>query len=133
MTTPGTVQDTRLRRECNLTENSEIADIGSGTGILARMFLDNGNRVVMVEPNDDMRHAGERLLSWYGRLDSVAATAEATGLSESSVDFVTVGQAFHWFDPVAAREEFTRVLRPGGRVVSYLVFPTHYCLPSYFL
>lgn len=106
-----------LRRECNLTENSEIADIGSGTGILARLFLDNGNRVVMVEPNDDMRHAGERLLSGYGRLDSVAATAEATGLSESSVDFITVGQAFHWFDPVAAREEFTRVLRPGGRVV----------------
>jgi len=51
-----------LRRKCDLTETSEIADIGSGMGILARLLLDNGNRVVMVEPNDEVRHAGERLL-----------------------------------------------------------------------
>lgn len=106
-----------LRRECGLTEDDVLADIGSGTGILARLLLDNGNRVIMVEPNDEMRHAGERLLSAYGRLESLAATAEATKLPQSSMDLIMAGQAFHWFDPVAAREEFARVLRPGGKVV----------------
>ena len=106
-----------LRRECGLTEETVVADIGSGTGILARLFLDNGNRVIMVEPNDEMRHACDRLLSDYGRLESLAATAEATALPEGSIDLITAGQAFHWFDPVSTRAEFTRVLRPGGNVV----------------
>lgn len=66
-----------LRRECGLTESTVVADIGSGTGNLARLLLDNGNRVIMVEPNDEMRTAGERLLSGYWRLESLAGTAEA--------------------------------------------------------
>ena len=106
-----------LRRECGLTESSVVADVGSGTGILARLFLDNGNRVIMVEPNDEMRRAGQHLLSGHGRFESLAGTAEATTLPEGSVDLITVGQAFHWFDPVAARKEFARVLKPGGSAV----------------
>jgi SAM-dependent methyltransferase len=106
-----------LRRECGLTGRSLVADVGSGTGILARLFLENGNRVITVEPNDEMRRAGERLLSGHSRFESLAGTAEATKLPERSVDLITAGQAFHWFDPESARKEFVRVLRPGGSVV----------------
>jgi SAM-dependent methyltransferase len=106
-----------LRRECGLTEDTVVADVGSGTGILARLFLDNGNRVIAVEPNDEMRRAGESLLWEHGRFESVTGTAEATTLPPSSVDLITAGQAFHWFAPTPARKEFARVLRPGGRVV----------------
>ena len=106
-----------LRRECGLTEDSVVADVGSGTGILARLFLDNGNRVITVEPNDEMRRAGESLLSGHGHFESVTGTAEATTLPRSSVDLITAGQAFHWFEPARARKEFARVLRPDGRVV----------------
>src|SRR5215212_11014457 len=106
-----------LRRECGLAERSVVADVGSGTGILGRLLLENGNRVIMVEPNDEMRQAGERLLSGYGRFESLAGTAEATTVPKSSVDLITAGQAFHWFDPGAARVEFARVLKPGSKVV----------------
>ncbi len=93
-----------------------IADVGSGTGSLSRLFLENGNRVFGVEPNTEMRLAGERLLGRYERFTSVAARAEETTLPESSVDFVTAGQAFHWFDPGPTRGEFVRILKPGGTV-----------------
>jgi SAM-dependent methyltransferase len=106
-----------LRRNCGLTEKTVVADVGSGTGILARQFLDNGNRVIGVEPNDEMRHAGERLLAGHGRFESTKGTAEATTLPPGSVDLITAGQAFHWFDPGPARREFARLLRPGGTVV----------------
>ncbi len=106
-----------LRRDCGLTGNCVVADVGSGTGILARLLLDSVNRVIMVEPNDGMRHAAERLLSGCAGLESVAGTAEATNLPENSVDLISVGQAFHWFDPAAARVEFGRVLKKGGNVV----------------
>jgi len=106
-----------LKAECGLTPASVIADIGSGTGILTRMFLENGNRVYGVEPNQAMREAGEQLLADFGGFVSVAATAEETALPNQSVDFVTAGQAFHWFNLARTRAEFERVLKPGGWVV----------------
>lgn len=105
-----------LTAECGLTPQSVVADIGSGTGLLARLFLDNGNPVFGVEPNQEMREVGDAFLAGYARFTSIAATAEATTLPAVSVDFVTVGQAFHWFDAHAALAEFRRILRPRGWV-----------------
>ncbi len=103
-----------MRQRCGLTEGSEIADVGSGTGALARLFLKTGNRVFGVEANPEMRRAGERLSRQHGRFTSVAAPAEDTTLPDGSVDLVTAGQAFHWFDPDLTRAEFARILKPGG-------------------
>ena len=108
---------TLMRDEMGLVPASVVADIGSGTGILSRIFLENGNTVYGVEPNREMREAGERLLAAYENFVSVDGKAEATTLDERSVDFVAAGQAFHWFEPEAARAEFQRILKPGGRVV----------------
>ncbi len=112
---PAEIVDT-LARECGLLPTSLVADIGSGTGLLARLFLDYGCRVFGVEPNAEMRAAGERLLAHYRLFTSLDGSAEATGLPTASVDLVTAGQAFHWFDPPAARKEFRRILKPNGWV-----------------
>ena len=105
-----------LRKRSGMTPEAVIADVGSGTGILSRLFLENGNRVFGIEPNAEMRLAGERLLEGYEGFTSIDATAEDTSLADRSVDFVVAGQAFHWFDPEPARAEFARILRPDGRV-----------------
>jgi SAM-dependent methyltransferase len=106
-----------LRDECGLVPSHVVADLASGTGIWTRMLLENGNLVFGVEPNAGMRGAGERLLSAFPKFTSVAGTAEATGLEDHSVDFVTAAQAAHWFDRERARREFARILRPGGWLV----------------
>ncbi len=103
-----------LARECGLSTTSTIADVGSGTGISTEVFLRNGNRVYAVEPNREMREAAERLLADYDGFVSVDGAAEATTLDDASVDLVTAGQAFHWFDQPAARAEFARIVKPGG-------------------
>jgi|SRR5215211_212294 len=105
-----------LEAECGLTRSSVVADVGSGTGILSELFLEYGNQVFGIEPNKEMREAGERRLARYPRFTSIAATAEATTLEDASVDLVTAGQAFHWFDPERARTEFARILEPAGWV-----------------
>lgn len=113
---PHQVLDT-LREECRLTRESVIADVGSGTGILSVLFLKNGNRVFGIEPNCEMREAAEQFLSADPNFNSIDGTAEATTLPAGSVDFVTAGQSFHWFDPLKARIEFSRILKPQGWVI----------------
>jgi SAM-dependent methyltransferase len=105
------------RNELLLRPEDPIADIGSGTGILSELFLENGNPVFGVEPNDAMRLAAEKNLSGMGNFNSVNGTAEHTGLPAASFRFVTAGQAFHWFDHARARAEFQRILGPEGWVL----------------
>jgi len=106
-----------LKNNCGLSETSVIADVGSGTGILSELFLQNGNPLLAVEPNAAMRQVAERLLQRYEKFRSINAAAEATTLERGSVDFVTAAQAFHWFDRARARKEFARILKPAGWVV----------------
>jgi len=103
-----------LRAECGLQRNHIIAEIASGTGIFTKLLLENGNPVLAVEPNPEMREAGSSLLAAYDKLTSVAGTAEETTLPSAAVDFVTAAQAAHWFDHDRARREFARILKPAG-------------------
>jgi SAM-dependent methyltransferase len=103
-----------LQREQGVDTGWRVADVGAGTGISSKMFLDTGYRVTAVEPNAPMRAAAERWLQAYENFDAIDGNADATGLPDASVDLVTVAQAFHWFDEETTRREFARILRPGG-------------------
>lgn len=96
---------------------STVADVGAGTGLLTRLLLTAGCTVRAVEPNDRMRAAADAMLGGHPGYASRPGTAESTGLADRSVDFVTAGQAFHWFDVPKARAEYRRILRPGGHAV----------------
>ena len=92
-----------LAAETGLSTDSLVADVGSGTGISAELFLSHGNAVYAVEPNHDMRAAAEAALARYPRFHSVVGTAETTSLPDHSVDYVVAAQAFHWFDADSTR------------------------------
>jgi SAM-dependent methyltransferase len=105
-----------LRKELGLRTEHAVVDVGSGTGFLTELFLAAGHRVWGVEPNAEMRAAGEQYLSDRGNFTSVNGSAEVTTLDAQCADLVVAGQAFHWFRPAETRREFQRILRPGGWV-----------------
>ncbi|HEX6280472.1 MAG TPA: class I SAM-dependent methyltransferase [Pyrinomonadaceae bacterium] len=105
-----------FRREMGFTSASVVADVGSGTGLSSKLFLENGNTVYGVEPNAKMRDAAEEILKAHLNFFSLDGTSEATNLPDDSMDIVIAAQAFHWFDPESTRKEFQRILKPGGWV-----------------
>jgi len=107
-----------LRAECGLASTSIVADVGSGTGTLSRILLEQGCSVYGIEPNSEMRASAERALAGYGGFKSVDATAEATTLPDGSVDLVTAGRSVHWFELQPTLTEMGRILRPRGIAVA---------------
>jgi ubiquinone/menaquinone biosynthesis C-methylase UbiE len=92
----------------------DAADVGAGTGIWTRILAARGlHSIVAVEPNDDMREQGIQTSQGSG-IRWHKASAEATGLTDCSVDLVSMASSFHWADFHKACEEFHRILRPNG-------------------
>lgn len=105
-----------IARETALPRGALVADIGSGTGISAELFLRHGYRVAGVEPNAAMRAAAEQALARNPEFRSVDGRAEATALADGTVDLIVAATAFHWFDPEGTRREWLRILKPDGWV-----------------
>ena len=101
--------------KCYLDSESLVADIGAGTGILTRQFLNNNIQIVGVEPNQDMRKILKRLEK-NPNFRSIDGTAEHTNLEDNSIDLIVVAQAFHWFDKEKFKKECKRILKPNGKV-----------------
>lgn len=98
-------------------KNDVIVDIGAGTGILSRAFLEYGNKVISVEPNGEMRNKCTENLKQYKSSVVIDATAENTTLLAHSINVVVVGQAFHWFEPNAFKNECMRILNDKKLVI----------------
>ncbi|HUN09102.1 MAG TPA: class I SAM-dependent methyltransferase [Aggregatilineales bacterium] len=90
---------------------SAVLDLAAGTGKFTRLLVPTRAHIIAVEPVNGMRTMLAKLVPdieiWQG-------TAESIPIPDTSVDAVTVAQAFHWFQPEEATVEIHRVLRPEG-------------------
>jgi len=99
------------------TPGQTVVDLGTGAGTLARGFARRGCRAIGIDPSEPLLAQAKLLSEAEGlTVEYRTGKAESTGLESRSVDAVTAGQYWHWFDgPIAAREA-VRILKPGGRV-----------------
>jgi ubiquinone/menaquinone biosynthesis C-methylase UbiE len=102
-----------LVEHLQITSTTRLLDLAAGTGRSTRPLYEHTHEIVAVEPAAEMRDVLQASLPGIHVLDG---TAERIPLPDASVAAVVVAQAFHWFDPVQALAEISRVLEPGGRL-----------------
>jgi len=101
-------------RVAGLPSTATVLDLGAGTGKLTRLLVPEFDRVVAVEPAEEMRRL---LVAQCPDAVALSGTAQEIPVADASVDAVYAAQAFHWFDDERAVAEIARVLRPGGALV----------------
>jgi SAM-dependent methyltransferase len=89
--------------------------VGAGTGILTRALVEAGVSVIAIEPVEEMRRA---LVDDLPGVVALSGTAEDLPLDDGSVGTIVAAQAAHWFRYPQCLDEFTRVLRPAGHLVT---------------
>ena len=110
-----------------LPSATTVLDLAAGTGKLTRLLIPAYDRVLAVEPQDEMRRLLSRICS---EAEVFAGTAEQIPLETSSVDVVFVAEAFHLFGSQHTVAEITRVLRLDGTFVLMWNFPAEPWQPS---
>jgi SAM-dependent methyltransferase len=91
-------------------------DLGTGTGTLARLLAERAASVLGTDPSEQMLEEA-RAIGGPDGLGFAAGKAEEIDLPDASLDLVTAGQCWHWFDRPRAAAEAMRVLVDGGRLV----------------
>lgn len=96
-----------------------VADIGTGTGILARDLCGLGCQVIAVDHSPRMLAAARTNLADLGdAIELREGPAEALPLEDAEVDATFVHMVLHYLaTPSEAIREMARVVRPGGVVV----------------
>lgn len=106
-----------LRENLGLNKNSEVADVGAGTGIHTRIIAGITDKLYAIEPDGEMLKEFQSQLDDNNKIKLIQKPAENTELPDACVDYVTVAQAFHLFDREKSLTEFKRILRPSGTLV----------------
>jgi ubiquinone/menaquinone biosynthesis C-methylase UbiE len=100
------------------TGDQAILDLGTGTGTLARGFALRGNRVIATDIAPQMLDAARKIDAQHNvEIEYHVAAAEKIPLRSASLDIVSAGQCWHWFDRGAVAREVKRVLKPGGCLI----------------
>lgn len=106
-----------LQNKYAIHPDMAVADIGSGTGISSKLFLDKGYQVFGIEPNENMRLASTKYLSNYEKFTAINGSAAKTTMQSNCVDIILAGQAFHWFNNEATKIEFERISKEKRLIV----------------
>ena len=108
----------RLKAAGVETENRRVLDLGTGTGFLARELRQRGSSVIGVDLDRELLAVARRASrEGADRTAYIRAKAEQIPIRENSVDLVTAGQCWHWFDRDQVCSEVQRVITSGGTVV----------------
>lgn len=118
---PGTDEYARWRattKELLPAASSDVLDVGTGTGFLARVVAELGHRVTAIDVADTML-AASTVRATDGHVTFAVGDAVAPPFAAESFD-VVVSRSLLWTlrEPGRAFASWWRLLRPGGWVVA---------------
>lgn len=89
-----------------------VVDMGCGTGLSSEIWQEVSDKIIGIEPNDEMRGIAEKKAT--SKMSFIKAFSDSTGLDDLCADAVVCSQSFHWMEPTSTLKEINRILKGGG-------------------
>lgn len=106
-----------IKKSCNITKESIIADFGAGTGKLTKHFDRDVKKIYAIEPDTNMASVLESK-----KIDNIQIiqkySHEVTEINNGEADLILTGHALHWFQSEKTMEVFNKILNKKGHLVS---------------
>jgi len=103
----------------NPQPNTKLIDVASGTGDIAKLFLNKTNKaaqITCVEPNKKMLEQGKIKLINYSTINWINSKAEKIPAKDNTFDYYSISYGIRNVANInIALKEALRVLKPGGR------------------
>jgi len=103
----------------NPQQNTKLIDVASGTGDIAKIFLENVNyegEVYCVDENNEMLNMNKKKLNKIKNLKWFCNNAEKLPFENNYFDYYTISFGIRNIENInTALKEAYRVLKPGGR------------------
>ena len=109
--------------KAGLDRDSEILEIGAGTGKASVLFAARGYKMVCLEPGEVMGDIARRNLAPYARAEVLTTTLEDWPLQRDAFDLAISAQAFHWVDPEVGFPKVAQALKPEGWLAFFWNLP----------
>ena len=104
--------------KAHLPETAVVADVGTGTGFVARGLVDRVAHVVGFDASPQMLAVARQNLSAYDNVTWQQAEGNNLPVADNQFDAVFANMYLHHSpDPQTAIREMVRILKPGGKLV----------------
>ena len=91
-----------------------VVDIGCGTGLSTLIWQDMADKIIGVEPSEDMLTQAIVNANGLLNINFIHAFSDDIELESGIADVITCSQSFHWMEPISTLREINRLLQPGG-------------------
>lgn len=105
-----------LIKETGLSSNSNVLEIGIGTGKLTESLVKRGLNITGIELGERMASTAEKNLSAYEGVEIVVGNFNQHNFSSEAFDAVIAATSFHWLEAKTRVLKISDILRSGGSV-----------------
>ncbi|TCH64833.1 class I SAM-dependent methyltransferase [Acinetobacter sp. ANC 4862] len=102
-----------LQHQLQLGANSQVIDLGSGTGKFLPYLQQITSHIIAIEPVQEML---AQLQQAFPDIQTLQASSEQLPVAAHSVDAVICAQSFHWFSNLETLQQIHQVLKPSGHL-----------------
>ncbi|RMG98051.1 MAG: class I SAM-dependent methyltransferase [Chloroflexi bacterium] len=111
------MRDDAIKR-ANLPETAVVADVGTGTGFVLQGLIHHATRLVGFDASPEMLTVARRHFAHHPHVEFHLAEGHHLPVPDHTFDAVFANMYLHHTpNPLAAIQEMTRILKPGGKLI----------------
>lgn len=108
-----------IKNFCSISQNTNLLEIGTGSGIATKAIAELGSQIVTVEPGDNLIKVAQSNLSNFNNIKFVCDTFENCKFKDQQFDIILSATTFHWLEKESKYKDCYSYLKDNGFLILF--------------